>query len=243
MTQNIYDDPAFFAGYSQLPRSIEGLASMPEWDSLRALLPSLKGRRVLDLGCGFGWFCRWARDEGAASILGLDVSEKMLARARSFPADAAITYAQANLEQLQLPPDSFDLAYSSLALHYVADLARLLKTIRSALADGGDFVFSTEHPIYMAARHPGWIVDAEGRKSWPVDSYQSEGRRITDWLAPGVVKYHRTMGTTLNALIAQGFGIRHVEEWAPTEAQVTADPALAEERERPMFLIVAARAS
>lgn len=243
MTQNIYDDPAFFAGYSQLPRSIEGLASMPEWDSLRTLLPSLKGRRVLDLGCGFGWFCRWARDEGAASILGLDVSEKMLARARSFPADAAITYAQANLEQLQLPPDSFDLAYSSLALHYVADLARLLKTIRSALADGGDFVFSTEHPIYMAARRPGWIVDAEGRKSWPVDSYQSEGRRITDWLAPGVVKYHRTMGTTLNALIAQGFGIRHVEEWAPTEAQVTADPALAEERERPMFLIVAARAS
>jgi hypothetical protein len=51
------------------------------------------------------------------------------------------------------------------------------------------------------------------------------------------------MGTTLNALIAQGFSIRHVEEWGPTEAQVTADPSLAEERERPMFLLVAARAS
>jgi SAM-dependent methyltransferase len=243
MAQNIYDNPDFFAGYSQLRRSIEGLAGMPEWHSLQGLLPTLRGLRVVDLGCGFGWFCRWAREQGAASVLGIDVSEKMLARARSFPADAGITYAQSDLEQLQLPAASFDLAYSSLALHYVADLPRLLKQIRSALVDGGYFVFSTEHPIYMASRHPGWIMDAEGRKTWPVDSYQIEGRRTTDWLAPGVVKYHRTIGATLNALIAQGFSIRHVEEWGPTEAQIAADPSLAEERERPMFLLVAARAT
>ena len=242
MAQNIYDNPDFFAGYSQLPRSIKGLGGMPEWRSLQALLPTLNGLRVVDLGCGFGWFCRWAREQGAASVLGVDVSDKMLARARSFSADAGITYVQADLESLDLPPASFDLAYSSLALHYVADVARLLKSIRSSLVDGGHLVFSTEHPIFMAARHPGWIVDAEGRKSWPVDSYQMEGRRTTDWLAPGVVKYHRTMGTTLNALIAAGFDIRHVEEWGPTEAQIAADPSLAEERERPMFLLVAARA-
>ena len=50
-----------------------------------------------------------------------------------------------------------------------------------------------------------------------------------------------TMGTTLNALIALGFTITHVEEWGPTAEQIAALPELAEERERPPFLLVAAR--
>jgi len=72
VTQNIYDNPEFFAGYSQLRRSREGLDGMPEWPTLRAMLPAIKGLRVVDLGCGFGWFCRWAREQGAATVLGLD---------------------------------------------------------------------------------------------------------------------------------------------------------------------------
>ncbi|MGH7038053.1 MAG: class I SAM-dependent methyltransferase, partial [Stellaceae bacterium] len=83
MTQNIYDDEGFFAGYSRLPRSVHGLDGAPEWPTLRALIPDLRDRAVLDLGCGFGWFCRWARQAGAASVLGIDVSEKMLARAKT----------------------------------------------------------------------------------------------------------------------------------------------------------------
>lgn len=57
----------------------------------------------------------------------------------------------------------------------------------------------------------------------------------------GVIKYHRTIGTTLNLLIGQGFAIRHVEEWGPTDAQVAVKPELAEERDRPMFLLIAAQ--
>src|SRR5215469_1030360 len=78
MTQNIYDDDDFFRGYCRLPRSVDGLDAAPEWPALRALLPELQGLRVLDLGCGFGWFCHWAREQGAASVLGIDVSENML---------------------------------------------------------------------------------------------------------------------------------------------------------------------
>ena len=83
MTQNIYDDEAFFKEYSRLPRSIEGLDGAPEWPALRAMLPDLRDLNVVDLGCGFGWFCRWARENGAARIAGIDVSEKMLERARA----------------------------------------------------------------------------------------------------------------------------------------------------------------
>jgi len=79
MPQNIYDNPEFFAGYSQFLRSREGLAGAPEWPTLRSMLPPMAGLRVLDLGCGFGAFARWAREVGAAHVLGVDLSEKMLA--------------------------------------------------------------------------------------------------------------------------------------------------------------------
>jgi ubiquinone/menaquinone biosynthesis C-methylase UbiE len=241
MTQNIYDNQAFFDGYSQLKRSVEGLDGAAEWPALQALLPSLKGQTVVDLGCGYGWFCRWAQQQDAAFVLGLDVSEKMLARARELTTEPGITYANADLERLALPAASFGLAYSSLTLHYIEDLAGLLATVYGALAPGGTLVFSIEHPIYMASARPGWIVDAQGRKTWPVDSYNAEGPRTTDWLAKGVIKHHRTTGTLLNLLIQAGFAIAHVQDWGPSDEQIAARPELAEERERPMFLLVAAR--
>ncbi len=117
MTQNIYDIQEFFEGYSQLSRSVQGLAGAAEWPAMRALLPDLHGLRVVDLGCGFGWFCRWAREQRAAWVLGLDVSEKMLAQAKAATPDAGITYTRTDLEDLELPEASIDLAYSSLVLH------------------------------------------------------------------------------------------------------------------------------
>ncbi|WP_431272768.1 hypothetical protein [Dankookia sp. P2] len=51
------------------------------------------------------------------------------------------------------------------------------------------------------------------------------------------------LGTTLNALLGAGFRLTHVEEWAPTEAQVVERPELAPERERPMFLLLSAQAA
>jgi SAM-dependent methyltransferase len=240
MTQNIYDNDAFFAGYSQLGRSLEGLDGAAEWPSLQAMLPPMPGLRVADLGCGFGWFCRWARGAGAASVLGLDVSENMLARARGFGDDPGISYARADLEDLRLPETEYNLIYSSLTFHYIVAFGGLLARIQQALAPRGKLVFSIEHPIYMAPSQPRFTLDAEGRRVWPIDRYLEEGPRRTDWLAKGVIKQHRTIGTTLNLLLAAGFTLDHVEEWSPTDAQIAARPALAQERDRPMFLLVAA---
>jgi SAM-dependent methyltransferase len=241
MAQNIYDTPDFFAGYSRMRRSVQGLDGAAEWPALRAMLPDLTGRRVVDLGCGFGWFSRWARANGAASVLGLDISVNMIERARAETDDAAIAYRVENLEQLVLPPAAFDLAFSSLAFHYLPDFVALARTVRPALALGAAFVFSIEHPLYMAPAHPGWGADAAGRRAWPVNGYADEGQRTTDWLAKGVVKFHRTLATTVNILIEAGFRIEHLDEWTPSKAEVAADPAIAAERDRPMFLLVSAR--
>jgi len=240
MTQNIYDTEVFFEGYSKMGRSVEGLAGAPEWPALQAMLPPVPGLKVVDLGCGYGWFSRWAQEQGAEQVLGLDVSQKMLARAKEMTSSSAITYGIADLEKLDLPDAAFDLAYSSLAFHYIVDLKGLFARIHQALVPGGRLVFSIEHPIFMAPRQPGWLIDEQGRKSWPVDSYQLEGPRVTNWLAEGVIKQHRTVGTLLTLLIQAGFTLTHFDEWGPSEADLKARPSLAEELERPMMLLVAA---
>jgi len=241
MAQNIYDNDEFFAGYLRLPRSVAGLEGAPEWPALRTMLPDLHGGNVLDLGCGFGWFCRWAREQGAAYVVGIDVSEKMLARARADTQDDSISYTLGDLEHIELPPQSFGLVYSSLALHYVEKLERLMAAIHRALIAGGRFVFSVEHPIYTAPSNPGWAGEASGRKSWPVDSYLDEGPRSTDWLTKGVIKQHRTLATYVNMLIGLGFTLRSVEEWAPSEKQIAAHPEWENERQRPPFLLMSAQ--
>ncbi len=240
MPQNIYDNEEFFKGYSRLRRSVGGLDEAPEWPSLRSMLPDLRGASVLDLGRGYGWFCRWARHNGAARVLGVDLSEKMLARAAEMTSDAGIEYTRGNMENLEFPPGSFNLVYSSLAFHYIENLGQLMAHIHEWLVPGGSLVFSAEHPIYTAPANPGWFVDAAGKKSWPVNSYQDEGPRSTDWLAKGVIKQHRTIGTCFNMLLANGFVVSRIEEWGPTEEQIAARPDLAEERERPMFVLFAA---
>jgi len=238
MAQNIYDNAAFFEGYSRLRRSMEGLEGAPEWPSLRAMLPEVRGLRVLDLGCGFGWFCRWARAQGAADVMGIDVSEKMLARARE-TSDPAIRYERADMDALTLEPQRHSLVYSSLAFHYLSRLDALMAQIAGALVPGGRLVFSVEHPMFTAPVEPGWIAQ-DGRQRWPVDSYLKEGPRTTNWLAPGVIKQHRTVATYLNLLIASGLRPFHVEEWGPSDGQLAALPALAIERERPTFLLLGA---
>src|SRR5690625_2488500 len=182
MPQNIYDDPDFFAEYSRLRRSQQGLAGAPEWPTVRELLPDLTGKRVVDLGCGFGWFCRWAREKGAQQVAGYDLSHNMLQRARQDTPDGGIEYHLANREGLELPADSFDLAYSSLALHYIEDLPRLVQTVHRSLVPGGQFVFTMEHPIFTAPHSPEWVRGPDGHKGWRLAQYAVEGKREPQWL-------------------------------------------------------------
>lgn len=77
------------------------------------------------------------------------------------------------------------------------------------------------------------IDGLDGAPEWPVNGYQAEGKRVTDWLAKRVIKQHRTLGNYINILIKHGFVITHLEEWGPTAQQITDWPALDEEKERP----------
>lgn len=82
MKENKYDNEQFFEAYKQFPRSAQGLSAAGEWHELQKMLPDFQGKRVLDIGCGFGWHCIYAAQNGASYVLGTDISEKMLEVAR-----------------------------------------------------------------------------------------------------------------------------------------------------------------
>jgi len=237
--QNIYDDPDFFAGYHALRTRDTGLNGAVEVPALRRLLPDLAGADVLDLGCGFGDFARLVRDRGAASVTGVDISERMLAEAALRTRDPAIVYVRSAIETYR-PTRAFDLVVSSLALHYVEDYAGVVRRVFAALKAGGRFLFSVEHPLCTA--HPGgWMKDGGGTAlHWPVDRYGHEGRRTTTWFVDGVVKYHRTVETYVGGLLDAGFLLTHLGEPGPTPEALAARPALEKEQRRPPFLVLMA---
>ena len=207
--QNIYDDAGFFAGYSSLERFGAGWERAMEHDDLLALMPSATGRRVLDLGCGAGQLAHYLAVAGASEVVGVDVSERMLALARARWAHPQLSYQRAAIEELAFPLARFDLVVSSLAFHYIDDYAGLAGRIAGWLAPGGVLVFSTEHPIFTA-RLPGegWVLDTAGRRMrWGLDGYAEEGTREEHWFVPGVRKVHRTLSTLINGLIDAGLVI------------------------------------
>jgi SAM-dependent methyltransferase len=239
--QNIYDDADFFAGYAQLPRSRHGLDVVFEWPAFQRLLPSLHDKRVLDLGCGLGYFAREARARGAREVVGVDLSERMLDAARARTDDPGIAYLCASLDAFEAPAASFDVVVSSLALHYIADYARVVRRVAAWLVPGGRFDFSVEHPIFTAHGTADWHTDAAGgRLHWPVDRYRDEGERRTRWFVDGVVKYHRTVETYVNGLLDAGLVLVRLEEPEAEAASLEAHPEWRDERRRPPFLLLAA---
>ena len=118
MKENKYDDNIFFQKYSQMSRSQQGLAGAGEWETLRKLLPDFKDKRVLDLGCGYGWHCIYAMEHGASSVVGVDISHKMLEVAKEKTHFPQVEYKCCAIEDVEFPEESFDVILSSLAFHW-----------------------------------------------------------------------------------------------------------------------------
>lgn len=241
MKQNKYDDAVFFSEYEKMPRSVKGLEGAGEWPVLKSLFPELKNKSVLDLGCGFGWHCRYAREHQASSVIGVDISEKMLETAREKTDDPLITYIKMPIEDINFSDSQFDFVLSSLAFHYIKSFETIGKKVYDCLKTGGSFVFSVEHPIFTSRNEQDWYYDDKGsRLHWAVDNYQSEGLRETTFLTENVIKYHRTFSTYINDLIDAGFIIKVIKEPTPSEEMLNSIPEMKDELRRPMFLIISA---
>ena len=242
MKENIYDNNRFFDKYSHFPRSVAGLSAAGEWHELKKMLPDFQGKAVLDIGCGFGWHCTYAAERCAETVIGTDISTKMLAGARERTHLANIEYQQIAMEDLDFKPESFDIIISSLALHYTPDFDRICSKISSFLRVNGEFIFSVEHPVFTAYGNQDWIYNEDGTPDhWPVDNYFLENQRKAVFLGETVTKYHKTLTTYLNTLIKHGLSITAIVEPIPDKHLLDSVPGMKDELRRPMMLLVSAK--
>lgn len=235
-----YDNEYFFDQYAQMTRSRYGLAGAGEWHQLREMFPPLEGGRVLDLGCGYGWHCKYAADHGAENVLGIDVSVRMIEEAKKRNADSRITYRTGALEDYEYPEETWDCVVSNLALHYIEDIESVYRSVYRTLKKGGTFLFNIEHPVFTSGVREDWIYDENGKPLyWPVDGYFYPGERNTRFLGCDVRKYHHTLTQIINGLLGNGFVIEMVEEAQPPEEMMDI-PGMEDEMRRPMMLMIRA---
>lgn len=241
MKENKYDNLSFFNQYKKMLRSQKGLEGAGEWHALQKMLPDFTGKTVLDLGCGFGWHCRYAIENGAQSVTGINLSEKMLERAREINHLKGIEYERKALEDVTFPAEKFDIILSSLTLHYIESFDVMAQNIYQWLKPNGHFVFSVEHPVFTAQGNQDWTYAEGGEKlHWPVDNYFAKGKRNTHFLGEDIVKYHRTLTTYMNSLLQQGFKIKEVIEPQPSDNMLEKFSEMKDELRRPMMLLISA---
>ncbi|KAI9301399.1 S-adenosyl-L-methionine-dependent methyltransferase [Cunninghamella echinulata] len=239
-----YDDTTFFEKYQSMDRSQKGLEGAGEWPALQKLLPDFKNKRVLDIGCGYGWHCFYCIEQGASSVVGIDPSLKMLQVAESKKAEKGIsvnnqiTFQQLQMEDMDFEKNSFDVVISSLAFHYTMDFDLVVKKINDFLQPGGQLVFSVEHPIFTSYGSGDWYYNEKKEiDHWPVDHYFKEGARFPNFLGCQVKKYHKTLTTYINTLLVNGFQLNQVVEPLPEPEMLAKWP---DETRRPMMLLISA---
>lgn len=110
--QNIFDNETFFNGYKGLRESDCNANDLIEQPAMRKLLPDLKGKTVLDLGCGYGHNCIDFVKRGADKVVGIDISEKMLSVAEKESHDDKIEYRNMSMTDISELGEKFDFIYS-----------------------------------------------------------------------------------------------------------------------------------
>lgn len=238
---NIYDNEDFFNEYSKMSRSQQGLEGAGEWRQLKSLFPNLSGKKVLDLGCGYGWHCKYAVECGAESVLGIDLSEKMIETAKEKNSDKKIEYSVCGLDQYDYPENSFDCVVSNLVLHYICDLSAIYKNIFKTLKKEGIFLLNIEHPVFTSGVNQDWVYGGDGKpRHWPVDNYFYTGMRETNFLGKTVQKQHHTLTQIVGDLLKAGFAVETLEEAMPPEEMMDI-PGMKDEMRRPMMLLIKAK--
>ncbi|MDR2558979.1 MAG: class I SAM-dependent methyltransferase [Oscillospiraceae bacterium] len=243
MSQNIFDNEAFFENYKSIRNKPESYNNLIEQPAMKSLLPDLNGKIILDMGCGFGCNCMEFIQMGAVKVIGIDISQNMINAAKNMNDNKNIEYKKLNMEHINELNLQFDFIYSSLAMHYIADFASLLKKIFDILNDDGILLFSQEHPLVTAPlKGPSWNTDEHGKKvSSPVSDYLENGERNVKWLSETRQYYHRSFSAIINALTENKFTILQITEPAPMPEILNAAPQMYDEIHRPTAIIIKAQ--
>ncbi len=206
----------------------------------RELVGDVKGKFLLDVGCGAGYFSRLMAEAGAR-VTGVDISPRMIEHARTAGGDISYEAIDAAALAERFAPHSFDVATSCIALQDMPDPAQAFRAIHTVLKPGAPFVASIEHPFgSMPVRF--WARGAAGSKlHLCVDRYFDRGTRTFTWerwpTQFTTTAHHAPLEDWFSWIIEAGFSVRAFREPVPTPETAYAYPPLGGAMRVPYFAI------
>ena len=220
------------------------------WDTFREhlnnpaflkLVGNLKGKNVLDAGCGEGYNTRIFARMGA-KMTGIDISPRLIEHARQAEQKEplGIRYELASFTDMSIfDNDSFDTVVSTMALMDSPDFEEAIAEIYRVLRKNGDFFFSISHPCFMTKGF-GWVTDRQSnQEKLTVSGYFSKTQWVERWQFSqvpeelkkdipqfAIPRFPRTLAEYINPLIQTGFVLKKLNEPRPSASDCREHPYL-----------------
>jgi ubiquinone/menaquinone biosynthesis C-methylase UbiE len=238
--QNIYDESSFFNEYQTMRNKKINANELIEIPTIKSMLPNLKGKTVLDLGCGAGAMSQYFAKCGAKSVLGLDISSNMIGIAKSENTHKNVSFVELPMEDISSINKKFDVVFSSLAFHYIEDFDKLMKDIHKLLKSKGTLVFSQEHPLNTAtiltSNEMENYVFIDGKRYYLLSDYNNVSKREVHWNGQNVTKHHRNFSSILNSFVRAGFELEEIQEPMPSKEALSLVEKYKYQKDKPYFV-------
>lgn len=195
----------------------------------------VRGLHIIDIGCGEGRFSRMLTQRGA-HVTGIDLCDPMIEAANAARINDE-RYEVADMEHLTgIADESFDLAVAYLSFIDSFNLAAAVRSAHRVLRRGGKLIVCNLSPMVTAGNY--WLRDEAGNKtSFYLDNYFDESKRAFPMNRHVIHNFHRTFSTCINTFLTANFTLEEIREPYPSQAQLAACPANADNLRVPLFII------
>lgn len=178
------------------------------------LFGDVKGKNILDIGCGSGHSLKYLADKGAGELWGLDISTKQIENAKRFLSENGYSPNLFNSPMEinpGLPTNYFDVVCSVYAIGWTVDMQTTFELISSYLKTGGIFIFSWDHPfMHCVDIVEEQLVFSGSYFETEMFTYQKRGNDVS--------MYNRKLSDYINALSKAGFSVETLIEETDEEA-------------------------
>jgi ubiquinone/menaquinone biosynthesis C-methylase UbiE len=214
--------------------------------NLLRLLGIVKGKKLLDIACGQGYFSRLLRDAGA-EVSGIDISSELIMYAKRREGEG-IEYVVGSADNLShWKKGVFDAAFCVLAIQNIENVPGVLSEASRVLKSDGRFLLVLNHPTFRVPQHSDWGYDEKKKVQYrSVDRYLSE-EMVKIVMNPGkqgsvtTITFHRSLQFYFKAFHKAGFAVTRLEEWISHKASERGPRQAAEDRARkeiPLFMAI-----
>lgn len=221
----------------------------------RVILPNIlrtmtikKGERVLDLGCGQGFFTRAFFNEGAVAT-GVDLGKELIAIAKKDSSKEIQFFAGSAEDLSRFPDGGFDKVAMVLAVQNMEAPHKVFKECMRVLKKDGSLFIVMNHPAFRVPKESDWGYDEEKKAQYRrVDKYLSESK-VEIEMNPGkkggatTVSFHRPLQYFFKTLANSGFAVARLEEWISHKESEKGPRKVAEDQARkeiPIFMMIEA---